>query len=94
MTASRPAREELIMSRSQGCTGGGSKRSGSKRSEPHFARHVLATFIVAVVVCAVFAALGRADNIPLVLLVAPIIGILDAGAMKLKHDDVEGKRRE
>ncbi|PHP53768.1 hypothetical protein BW737_000430 [Actinomyces ruminis] len=69
--------------------------SGSSNSKSRFTLHVLATFIVAVVVCGVFAALGRGDNIPLVLVAAPIVGVLDAGALKLRHNhDVDGDRRE
>lgn len=51
----------------------------------HFARLVLATVIVAAVVCGISAALGHGDNIPLILLAAPIVGVLDATAIKWRH---------
>ena len=43
----------------------------------HFVRHILVTFMVAIGICGVFAALGCGDNIPLILLAAPVVGALE-----------------
>ncbi|SDN00198.1 hypothetical protein SAMN04487766_11084 [Actinomyces ruminicola] len=57
----------------------------SIRPKSHFARHVLATVIVAAGVCGISAALGHGDNIPLILLAAPIVGVLDATAIRWRY---------
>ncbi|MCL3778081.1 MULTISPECIES: hypothetical protein [unclassified Actinomyces] len=57
-----------------------SMTSPGRRARSTAVRHVLATCAVAAVVCVVAAALGRDDNIPLILLAAPVLGLLSAAA--------------
>ncbi|MDU0349470.1 hypothetical protein [Actinomyces sp. MRS3W] len=57
------------------------------RSKTHLARHVLATLIVAAVVCGIGAALGYGDSIPLILLAAPIVGVITAPRWKSDSDE-------
>ena len=53
-------------------------------------RHILVTFMVAIGICGVFAALGRGDNIPLILLAAPVVGALEAIAITWKRNNGAG----
>jgi hypothetical protein len=46
--------------------------------------------MVAIGICGVFAVLERGDNIPLILLAAPVVGALEATAITRKRNNGAG----
>ena len=52
-----------------------------RRTRTVVTRYALATCAVAVVVCVVAAVVGHGRNVPLILLAAPVVGLLGATAL-------------